>query len=196
MLLGNDILVTDEPCQIMVLVVDEVLEIEVERVGVAETVPVSVVESDDRMSRIFLRGIVAYRIGGKTEEALVVLCIVVIAELRLCREVLDKLPTKRSAEVEVLAVFLTVVVGSRGHGIVEVHVIVVERGVLSGEALQGNRRIDDGVLESLVGVVRTGSIVGTTTTNVGVAEAGLEVKRGALGGFGVEFEREVVALEI
>ena len=196
MLLGDDILVSDEPCQIMILVVDEILEIIVERVGIAETVPVSVVEGDDRMSRILLRGIVSHLVGGQTEEALVVLCIVVIAELSLCRKVLDEFPTERTAEVEVFAIFLAVVVGSRGDGIIEVHIVVVERGVLCCEALQGDWRVDDGVFESLICVVRASSIVGTTTTDVGVAETSLEVKRGALGGLGVEFEREVVTLEV
>ena len=182
MLLGADILVADEPCQIMVLVVDEILEIIVERIGITERVAFGVVERDDGMSRIFLRSVVAHLIRGKTEETLVVLCIVVVTKFCLCCEVLDELPSERSAEIEVLTVLLAVVVGSRGDRIVEVHVIVVKRGVLSGETLQGDRRIDDSVLESLVGVVRACCIVCTSTTDVGVAETGLEIKHCVFGG--------------
>ena len=180
----------------MVVAVDELLEVVVHGVGVAEAMTVGVRNADGRHVLHVDGGHILNIIGGKSPEALVVLGVVVVAELCLESQVVVDFPSEGTGDVEVLAVLLSVVVALYLQGVVEVAQLVVGTTSRSIEVLQGERRVEDGIAQTVVGVVGARSIVGTATADVGVGITGLEVERGALRRLGVQFEREVVALEV
>ena len=196
MLLGDDVLMTNQYVERVVVAVQNLLEVVVGRVGVAEAMAVGIGDTDGRHVLHVDGGHIFNIIGGETPEALVVLGVVVVAKLGLQAEVVVDFPSEGTGDVEVLAILLAVVVALHLQGVVEVTQLIVGTTCRSIEVLQGERSIEDGIAQTVVGVVGTRGIVGTTTADVGVGIACLEVERCALGGLGVQLQREVIALEV
>ena len=164
---------------------EESLEVVVDGIRVAEAMTLGIHEVDGRHILILNGRYILDVVSRQTPETLVIFVIVVITELSLQLQILVNLPTERTGNVQVLTLFLAVVVVSRGNGVVEVTQIIVSSTGRRIEVLQGDGRVDDSVLQSAVGVVGTGSFVGTTTANVSNGIASLEVQSRVLGWLGV-----------
>ena len=194
-LLGNDILMTNHHVEAVLLTLQELLEVVANSIGVAELVAICILESDTRQARE-VRETVTRLISCLTIVTLIILVVVVIAELYLSLQVLDDFPTERTCKVQLLALLYTVVVILRNNWVVEVAKIIIITTCALVEVRERHWIIIKSILQTTVGIHRTCSIVSTTTTDIGVAIANLEVEGCVLGWLSVQFQAEVVALEV
>ena len=104
----------------MILIVDQLLEIVADGVGVTETMAIGLSETDCRMILIVTCWYVLYIICSQTPETLVVLVVVVVTELSLELQVVEYFPSERTTQIQVLAFLFAIVVVSRGDRVVEV----------------------------------------------------------------------------
>ena len=194
-LLGNDILMTNHHVEAVLLALQELLEVIANSIGVAELVAICILESDTRQARE-VREAVTRLISCLTIVTLIILIVVVIAELYLSLQVLDDFPTERTRKVQLLALLYTVVVILRNNRVVEVTKFIIIATCALVEVRERHWIIIKSILQTTVGIHRTCSIVSTTTTDIGVAIANLEVEGCVLGWLSVQFQAEVVALEV
>ena len=193
-LLGNNILMTNENIQAVILALNQLLEIVVDCICIAETVTVGVDKTDSRHVLVFTCWYVLYIICSKTEELLVILVVVVITELSLETEVVDDFPSERSCHVKGLLLALHIIVTLSLNRVVKVTEVIISSTCRSIEVGERNWSIDNRVLQTAVGIVCTCSILSTTTIYVCIRVASLEIQSCALCRLGIQFEAEVVAL--
>ena len=124
-LLGNHVLVTQQYVKAMILIVDQLLEIVADGIGVTETMAIGLCKTDCWMILILTCWYVLYIIGSQTPETLVVLVVVVVTELCLEFQVVENFPSERTTQIQVLAFLLAVVVVSRGDRVVEVTQVII-----------------------------------------------------------------------
>ena len=171
---------------------EQSLEVVAYRIGVAEAVTLGVNVADGRHTLISGSRHVLYIISRGTPEALSIFIVSVVTELSLQLQVLINLPAERTSQIQVAALLLLVVVVSRCDRVVETGLLQV---VSTVDSLHGQRCVKHSIAQTAVGVVGTGSLVGTTTEDRGVGIACLEVQGGLLGRLRVQFQREVVTFE-
>ena len=167
-------------------------------VRVTEGRAVGAREDDGRLLLVLLRGCVLYIIGREAVEAVVLVVVGVVSELRLEAEVLEDFPGEAACHVECGATLATVGVADGLQGVVEVEARVgltaCHRCV--GESLHGERRVNHGVLQA--GVARRGGalLVHAAAVHLALGIADGEVEVDVLDRIHVELETEVVADEV
>ena len=109
-LLGNHVLVTRHDVQTVILAVENLLEVVIDRVSIAETVTAGSSQADSRHVLIVNRRYVLNIIGGQTPKALVVVVVVVITKLCAEFQVLIDFPSESTSNIQVLTLLLLVVV--------------------------------------------------------------------------------------
>ena len=101
---------TSHDVQTMVFAVQQLLEVVVNGVGVAEAMAVRACQTNGRLVLITRGRYVLNIIGGQTPETLVVVPVVVVAEFGADLQVLIDLPAEGTCDVQVLTLLLLVVV--------------------------------------------------------------------------------------
>ena len=127
---------------------------------------------------------------------MVVHAVVVVAHFGLQLDAVNHFHRQGGGHVEGLAFLQTVVVGKVLNRIVErrSRVGIVRSHV--GQAVDGERSVEHGVLQARVGRRHFSlRLVGATTKHLGLGKAEREVETHTLVRFGVQLERSVVALE-
>ena len=193
--LSDDVLMSHHHVQTVILAVKQLLEVVVDGVSITEAVAVSRCQTDGWHVLVANCWYVLNIIGSKTPVALVVVAVVVVSELSAQLQVFVNLPAECTGQVQVLALLLLVVVPLCLDRIVEVTQVVVGSTCRWIEVLDGEWAVDHSVAQTTVRVVHAGSILSTTTVNVGHSVASLEVESSSLGRLGVQFQAEVIALE-
>ena len=189
----DDVLLTDEQVERVVIVVEDVLEVVAQRVGVADLLAreVRVLRGGTRTVRV------VDQVGRHAVEAVLRLAVGIQTGLDAQLEVLDDLPLEGGIGVPVRAAVAAVVVG-RGDQRVDVvagHRLVI---VARSRRSEGEGAILDGVLHTAVTRSRTRVVVGvrTGTPHVRVGVTDREVEADLLRRLVVGLEVEVVSLEI
>ena len=118
---------TYQNVQRMVIIIDNLLEVVVDSIGVTETLTVCISETYLWLVYIVLVCIVANIVCCQAPETLVILGVKIISELCLNLELVEDLPTERTCHVEILALASAVVIILRLQRIVEVTQVIVVR---------------------------------------------------------------------
>ena len=186
---------TNHHVETVLLALQELLEVVANSIGVAELVAICILESDTRQAWV-VREAVTSLISSLTIVTLIILIVVIVAKFYLSLQILDDFPTESTSKVQLLALFYTVVVILRNNWVVEVTKFIIIATCALVEVRERHRIIIKSILQTTVGIHRTCSIVSTTTTDICIAIANLEVEGSVLGRLSVQFQAEVVALEV
>ena len=147
--LGDNVLVTYHHVETVILAVEQLLEVVIDGVGIAEAVTISRCQTDGWHILIVDSRYVLNIIGGQTPVALIVVVVIVVAKLCAELQVLDYLPAESTGNVQILALLLLVVIPLCLDRIVEVTQVVIgtSRWI---EVLKWEWSVDDCVAQTTV----------------------------------------------
>ena len=186
---------TNHHIEAVLLALQELLEVVANSIGVAELVAICILEGDTRHAWV-VREAVTSLISSLTIVTLIILVVVIVAKFNLSLQILDDFPTESTSKVQLLTLLYTVVVILRNNRVVEVTKFIIIATCALVKVRERHRIIIKSIFQTAVGIPGTCSIVSTTTTDIGVAIANLEVEGSVLGRLSVQFQAEVVALEV
>ena len=174
----------------------EFLEVVAQGVGVAQGVALGSGEHDGGHVLVAVAHALTDIISSRPVVAVVVIVIRIPSELSLELEVLEDFPREAAIDVPRFAALQTVVVAHGLHRVVEVEVRVSRICCSISQSLDGERGVEDSILQTGVGAGVFVLLIHTTTGHLALGITHREIELRVLGRLHVELQAEVIAHEV